>query len=100
MATEAEVQDALDAGSRFTPAITKITYLIDSDTLVFATPWGERVANRADIELLRGVPLESMQKIHVSHIGVHLEDLDLDINSAGLLATLFPELRPYLVYSY
>ncbi len=100
MATEAEIQNALDAGRRFIPAIIAVRYLLDSDQVAFETPWGQRVVQRADIELLRSVPMQSMRIIHASQVGVHIDDMDLDINSAGLLATLFPDLRPALVNSY
>jgi hypothetical protein len=99
MAADTELQDALAAGARFTPAIIKIAYSVESDTVTFATPWGDRVAKRGDIELLRTVPEDLMQKIYVSQVGIHIDDMDLDINSAGLLAALFPDLRSNLAKS-
>ena len=64
------------------------------------TPWGTKTAKRSKVDVFRDVPPELMDKIYVSQVGIHIDEIDLDVNSAGLLASLFPELSDYLIHSY
>jgi hypothetical protein len=100
MATEAEIRQALEAGQRFKPAILNVVYLPADDRMVFATPWGEKFAFRREIAELSNVPTELMSRIYASFGGVHIDEIDLDINGAGLLANLFPYLRAELANSF
>src|SRR4051794_6242712 len=100
MATEAELRDALAAGRRFQPAIRKATYRQDTDQVVLATPWGEKLVYRTEIEEFQNVPIVFMHKIYASEVGLHIDDMDIDINSAGLLHDLFPDLRSNLSDSF
>jgi len=41
-----------------------------------------------------------MKDVYVSEAGIHIDDLDLDVNSAGLLEAIFRELGNSLASSY
>ena len=100
MATEAEYRRALDTGAAFRRAVLSLRYDQSNDAVIFETPWGERTAGRRSIEPLRNVPPDMMRKAYVSAVGIHIDELDIDISSAGLLLVLFPDLGPELSNSF
>jgi len=101
MATEAEeLRNAQDAGAGFKPAIVKVEYDPASDRLVFYTPWGAKAVNRKRVEEFRDVAPAVMATVYASQVGIHIDELDIDINSAGLLFDLFHELRSNLSDSF
>jgi hypothetical protein len=100
MATDAELRNAMEAGAKFKQAILDVSYDRERDQLVLSTPWGSRVVNRKAIEEFRDVPAAAMTAVYASQVGIHVDALDIDINSAGLLADLFPEWRSNLSDSF
>jgi hypothetical protein len=100
MATETEYRRAVEAGNRFKIAVLEVRYDPLTDELMLRTAWGPRRLKRSAVDVLREVPPTLMSAVYASPVGIHLDVVDVDINSAGLLAQHFPELRPELVNSY
>jgi hypothetical protein len=100
MITESEFRDATQAGDDFKQAILKASYGRENDRLIFLTPWGVFAIDRATIPEFKAATPGDLEKIYVSHTGVHIDELDIDINSAGLLTAIFDNIRSKLSNSY
>lgn len=100
MATEAQYERAQAASERYRAPLLAIAYDPASDLVFFETAWGPRSASRKDIDLLRDVSPQMVARAYISAMGIHIDEIDLDINSAGLLATIFPDLRGELSDSF
>lgn len=93
MISEQDFAKAVDAGREFVPAITSCKYHPKHDQVELVTPWGTIIVNRLDIEELRGVTQHNMRSIQASSIGIHIEEKDIDINSAGLIICIAKRLE-------
>ena len=100
MVAETEQNRALEAGARFKPAIQAAHYDYDKDELILETRWGKLAIPRAEIGIFKDVKPENMCEIYASHTGVHIDDIDLDVNSAGLLTEVFRHLGLALESSF
>jgi hypothetical protein len=98
MVAEEEIRLAVAAGEKFRQAIYKVVYDAERDFLVFETPWGMLSIKRTVIPDLRDVSPKALHTIEVSSTAIHIGELDLDINSAGLLAEIFREIEDNLTY--
>jgi len=100
MIDDAELSKALETGAGFKPAIRSVDYKSVQDELVFGTQWGNLTFARKDVPIFRDVAATRMKDVYVSEAGIHIDDLDLDVNSAGLLEAIFRELGNSLASSY
>jgi hypothetical protein len=100
MIAEEELRRAIEAGKRFQQAVQWVKYDDRRDMITLGTPWGDFTIKREAVPVLRDVPRERLAKVGIetSPTAVHIEELDLDINSAGLLANLFQEIEGQLTY--
>ncbi len=92
MVAKVELNKALEACSQYKPAIRSAHYNPEGDELTLDTPWGKLTLPRADIPIFRDVPPSRMRDMYISHTGLHIDELDLDVSSAGLLEEIFREL--------
>jgi hypothetical protein len=98
--TEEEYRSAIEASNRFKIPLFGISYNRHTDVIFFKTAWGERFAKHGDVPFLKDVPSDLLDKAYVSATGIHIDEIDFDVNAAGLLALVFPDLQPQLVNSY
>lgn len=96
MLAEAEIRSALEAGARFKTAITHVAYEPIEDIVIMETPWGTLRVGRQAIPYFRNVPPETMADIYASQTGVHIDKVDLDVSSSGLLSHVFKDLEDEL----
>jgi hypothetical protein len=89
MITQSELHKALEAGAKFDQAVTAVTYLQHQDMVLFTTPWGSLAFHRKIVPILCQIDPDSLSQIRISQTGLHIDNLDLDISSAGLLAQIF-----------
>jgi hypothetical protein len=85
MVSERELEKAMEDGATFVPAITSCKYHPTHDEVELVTPWLRIIMRREDIEELRDVSSHDMRGLRTSEFGIHIEDSDLDINSASLI---------------
>ena len=88
----------MQAEKEFQQAILWVKYDGPRDEIMLGTPWGAFIIKREAVPELRDVPREMLARIETSQTAIHIEELDLDINSAGLLASLFLEIEGQLTY--
>jgi hypothetical protein len=100
MAGEAEVNEALAAGAKFKPAIRTAYYDQDKDELTLEIRWGKLTIPRSDLLTFKDIEPEQMAEIYASHTGLHIDDIDFDVNSAGLLREVFRVLGASLTPSF
>ncbi len=100
MVEEVELQAAIAAGERFLPTVLEARYDAIHDRVALVTHWGALIVNRKDVPDFRDVNPSAMEGIYASHTGIHIDDVDLDINSAGLLSALLHELKGRLANSF
>lgn len=86
MISDEDIQRAVKAGESFRPAITACKYDAESDRVELVTAWCIISVERTFIDELRDVSPAAIKNIYVSQYGVHVDDVDVDINSAGLIA--------------
>lgn len=93
MVTEAEIQKAAKRGSRHPSMVRAFHYHQDSDKVELTTEWCTLLVDRKHIEEFRHVSRSAMAEVYLSPEGIHLDDADIDINAAGLIAALARELE-------
>ena len=93
MISEQDIQRAAEASTHFKPAILSVKYHRDTDRVELQTPWCTLIIDRQRIEELRGVSQTDMETISVSEVGIHVDNADIDINSAGLITDLAKQLE-------
>jgi hypothetical protein len=100
MISDQEIQQAIAASEHFKPAILTARYYRDIDRVEFETPWCVISVNRNEIEEFRAVSPDDMETISVSDVGVHIDNADIDINSAGLIAEIAKRLETEVANSF
>jgi hypothetical protein len=92
MISDKEVRRALEAGRRVRPAILSARYLAESDSIELVTAWCKLTVRRDKIEYFRDVPASAMANLYASELGVHIDECDVDLNSAGLIEYITTQL--------
>ena len=100
MISEQDIQRAAEAGAHFKPAILSVKYHRDTDRVELQTPWCTLIIDRQRIEELRGVSQTDMETISVSEVGIHVDNADIDINSAGLVTDIAKQLEDEVSNSF
>ena len=95
-----DIQRAAEAGAHFKPAILSVKYHRDTDRVELQTPWCTLIIDRQRIEELRGVSQTDMETISVSEVGIHVDNADIDINSAGLVTDIAKQLKDEVSNSF
>jgi hypothetical protein len=93
MFSKQDVQQAIERGANFKPAILSARYHGDTDRVELETPWCILIADRQRIEELRALSQTDMESIIVSAVGLHVEKADVDINSACLITSISRQLE-------
>ncbi len=88
MISDQDIQRATEAGANFKPAITACKYDPESDRVELITAWCVIAVDRKCIDELRDIPPGVMKGIYASQFGVHVDEADVDINAAGLIADI------------
>jgi hypothetical protein len=91
---------ATEGDTEVTQAILSATYHRDADRLELVTPWCILIIDRQRIEELRQVSQTDMETITVSAVGLHIENADVDINSAGLITEISQQLETQVAGSF
>ena len=92
MSSEAQYEAALRAGEKFEPTILSASYDQANDSLKIETRTVTFVIKRASIEPFRNVPPEAMKQMLWSPVGLHVDEYDVDVSSAGLINMIAHEL--------
>jgi hypothetical protein len=85
MVSEAELTAARAAGSRYKAAISSVRYDAKADQVTLRTRVGDLTFRRTEIPYFRDVPPQQMVGLYVSQTGLHIDAVDLDVSSDGLL---------------
>ena len=93
MVTEAEIHKATKRGSKRLTIVHAIRYHRDSDKLELTTAWCTLLVDRKHIEEFKDVSKTAMEEVYLSPEGIHLDNADIDINAAGLIADLAHQLE-------
>lgn len=93
MISDEEIKRAMEEGKRHKPVILSCKYDPENDRVEFTTAWCVIAVDRKCIDELRDVPPALMNKIYISQFGVHLDEADIDINSAGLITFIGKQLE-------
>jgi hypothetical protein len=100
MISDREIQQAIAASEHFKPAILAARYYRDSDRVEFETTWCVIIVNRNEIEEFRALSPNDMETISVSDVGIHIDNVDIDINSAGLISEIAKRLETEIASSF
>jgi hypothetical protein len=100
MISDREIERAIGASKHFKPAIQSARYYRDSDRVELVTTWCVIIVDRNEIEEFRSVSPNDMETISVSDVGVHVDNADIDINSAGLLSEIAKRLETEVAASF
>lgn len=95
-----EIERATEASRDFKQAIVAARYHIHGDKIELVTPWCVLVVDRKRIPELRDISIHDMETIIVSTTGLHIDAVDVDINSAGLLTDLARQIETEAALSY
>jgi hypothetical protein len=93
MISESEIAQATNVGEKVKQPILSAKYHNDTDRVELETPWCVLIVDRQRIEELRSLSRIELETITVSAVGLHVENADVDINSAGLITYLSRELE-------
>jgi hypothetical protein len=85
MISDQDIERATKAGESFRPAIIACKYDPENDRVELATEWCTISIERKFIDELRDVSTDAMKNIYASQYGIHVDDVDVDINAAGFL---------------
>jgi hypothetical protein len=100
MISEDDIHRATVAGARFKQAILSAKYHPDIDRVELVTPWCILIVERQRIEEFRQLSQSEMASITVSSVGIHIEQADVDINSAGLITEISQQLGNEVANSF
>jgi hypothetical protein len=100
MFSKQDVQQAIERGANFKPAILSARYHADTDRVELETPWCILIVDRQRIEELRPLSQTDMESIVVSAVGLHVEKTDVDINSAWLITSISRQLEDEVARSF
>lgn len=92
MVTEVEIHKAAKRGSKHPAMVRAVRYHPDSDKLELTMEWCTLLVDRKHIEEFKDVSKTAMEGVYLSPEGIHLDDADIDINAAGLIAALAQQL--------
>ena len=100
MISEQDIKRAAEASEHFKPAIISAKYYRDTDRVEFQTSWCLIIVDRHRIEEFRGISPNDMETISVSEVGVHVDNVDIGINSAGLITEIAKQLETEVADSF
>jgi hypothetical protein len=100
MISDEDIRRATEGDTEATQAILSAKYHRDTDRLELVTPWCILIIDRRRIEELRQVSQTDMETITVSPVGLHIENADIDINSAGLITEISQQLETEVAGSF
>jgi hypothetical protein len=92
MISEQEIKQVTELSANFRQVVLDCRYDPESDRIELVTPWCTLIVDRAQISELNGLSAHDMETIHVSPTGIHIDKVDIDINSAGLITDLSRQL--------
>jgi hypothetical protein len=92
MISEQEIERVVEQSASFRQVILNCRYDPERDRVEFVTSWCTLIVDRAQIPEFNGLSAHDMETIHVSPTGVHIDTVDIDINSAGLITDLSKQL--------
>ncbi len=93
MISEQEIERAVEQSTNFKQVILDCRYDPEKDCVELVTPWCTLIVDRGHIAELIGLSAHDMETIHVSPTGIHIDAVDIDINSAGLITDLSKQLE-------
>jgi hypothetical protein len=93
MISEQEIEQVAKQSVDFRQLILDCRYDPEKDRVELVTPWCILIVDRAHIAELNGLSAHDMETINVSPTGIHIEAVDIDINSAGLITDLSKQLE-------
>jgi hypothetical protein len=100
MISEEEIERVTNVGTKFRQAILSAKYHSNTDRIELETPWCILIVDRQHIEELHSLSPTDLETITVSAVGLHIENADVDINSAGLITHLSRQLQNEVAGSF
>jgi hypothetical protein len=100
MISAQEIARATKASEGFKQVVLAARYHADGDRVELVTPWCILIVDRARIAELRDLSPHDMETISVSPVGIHIDNADIDINAAGLIADLSRQLETEVANSF
>jgi hypothetical protein len=100
MISDEDIRRATEPGIERKQAILSATYHQDTDLLELVTPFCTLIIDRKSIDELRDLSQTDMETLTVSAVGLHIENADVDINSAGLITDLSQRLGNEVANSF
>jgi hypothetical protein len=91
--SEQEFTNAIENGASFVPVITSCKYHPTHDEVEIITPKIRIFLRREEIEEFRNISAHEMRTLHTSAFGIHVEEKDIDINSASLIICIAKQLE-------
>jgi hypothetical protein len=92
MISDTDIERVLAASERFKPVLIGARYHADSDRIELRMSWCTLLVERRQIVELRDISPSALETISVSPVGIHVDSEDIDINAAGLLASIAKKL--------
>lgn len=92
MISDTDIERVLAASERFKPMLLGAQYHADSDQIELRMSWCTLFIDRRQIVELRDLLPDDLETINVSPVGLHVESEDIDINAAGLIASIAKKL--------
>jgi hypothetical protein len=92
MISEKEIERVTEQSANFRQIIRDCRYDPQTDRIELVTLWCTLSVDRSHIAELSALSAHDMEKIYVSPTGIHIEAVDIDINSGGLIADLCKQL--------
>lgn len=88
MISEAEIDRVLTASAKFKPVLLGAAYHAETDRIELRLSWCTLLVDRKQIAELKDLSPADLATVSVSPVGLHVENADIDINSAGLLGSV------------
>lgn len=93
MVSDKDIQRAAKRGAKLHQMVQHVAYDPSSDKIELVMSWCTIKVDRRHIDEFRDVSPEAMKTIYSSAMGVHIDELDIDINASGLVACIAHELQ-------
>jgi hypothetical protein len=88
MISDEEITRITEKSAIFKPAVLDCRYDPKNDRVELVTSWCTLIVDRKRIVEFGSLSPRDMEAIYASETGIHIDAVDIDINSAGLVTDL------------
>jgi hypothetical protein len=100
MISDQEIARVVEESGNFKPAVLACRYDAKTDSVELVTSWCTLVVDRKRIVEFSSATPHDMEAVYASETGIHIDAIEIDINSAGLITDLCQQLENEVAKSF